>query len=74
MTEPRGPLHGVKVLDCQGRGSAVDAIAGLDWVIAHGVSHSVITMSFGGPISHSHINCSRMDSRCRRALPAHSAT
>ena len=44
-------LHGVKVLDCAGRGTDLDALAGLEWVIGHGAHPSVITMSFGGPIS-----------------------
>jgi subtilisin family serine protease len=44
-------LHGIKVLDCSGHGTDLDALAGLEWVIAHGVHPSVITISFGGPIS-----------------------
>ena len=44
-------LHGVKVLDCSGRGTDVHALAGLDWVVQNGARNSVITMSFGGPIS-----------------------
>ena len=44
-------VHGVKALDCKGRGTATSAIAGVDWVVAHGARPAVITMSFGGPIS-----------------------
>jgi aqualysin 1 len=44
-------LHGIKVLDCSGRGSDFDALSGLEWIIANGSRPAVVTMSFGGPLS-----------------------
>jgi subtilase family protein len=44
-------IHGVKVLDCKGRGTDVNAISGLNWIKANGHAPAVINMSFGGPIS-----------------------
>jgi hypothetical protein len=40
-------LHGVRVLDCNGRGTTTDVVGGLDWIVAHGVKPAVVQMSFG---------------------------
>ena len=40
-------LHGVRVLDCKGTGTTTTVVAGLDWIVAHGVKPAVIQMSFG---------------------------
>jgi hypothetical protein len=40
-------LHGVRVLDCAGRGTSTDVVGGLDWIVAHGVKPAVVQMSFG---------------------------
>jgi subtilisin family serine protease len=61
---PSVRVHGVKVLDCTGKGTDVNAIAGLDWVVQNGAHPSVITMSFGGPISQA------FDDAVRRAVGA----
>jgi subtilisin family serine protease len=57
-------LHGVKVLDCAGRGTDLNALSGLEWVIGNGRKPGVITMSFGGPISRA------FDDGVQRALNA----
>jgi subtilisin family serine protease len=57
-------VHGVKVLDCSGKGTDLNALSGLDWVIANGQKPGVITMSFGGPISQA------FDDGVRRAVAA----
>ncbi|MCY1083344.1 S8 family serine peptidase [Archangium lansingense] len=41
-------LHGVRVLDCSGRGSWSGVIAGLDWVKARHIKPAVVNMSLGG--------------------------
>ncbi len=61
---PSVRVHGVKVLDCGGKGTDAHAVAGLDWVVQHGARPSVITMSFGGPIS------APFDAAVRRAVEA----
>ncbi len=61
---PGARVHGVKVLDCNGRGTDLDSVAGLDWVVQHGVRPSVVTMSYGGPISRV------FDDAIRRAVSA----
>jgi subtilisin family serine protease len=61
---PGARVHGVKVLDCSGKGTDVNVVAGLDWIIANGARPSVITMSFGGPISQT------FDAAVRRAVDA----
>lgn len=44
-------LHAVRVLDCNGIGSASSVIAGVDFVTANHVSPAVANMSLGGGIS-----------------------
>ena len=44
-------LHAVRVLDCNGFGSASSVIAGVDFVTANHVSPAVANMSLGGGIS-----------------------
>lgn len=44
-------LHAVRVLGCDGQGTASSIIAGLDWVVAHRQSPAVINMSLGGDAS-----------------------
>jgi subtilisin family serine protease len=61
---PGVKVHGIKVLDCNGRGTDVNAIAGVDWVVRYGGRPSVITMSFGGPISRA------FDDAVKRAVDA----
>ncbi|HZN14608.1 MAG TPA: S8 family peptidase [Acidimicrobiales bacterium] len=61
---PGVKVHGIKVLDCSGHGTDVNAIAGVDWVVANGGRPSVITMSFGGPISRA------FDDAVKRAVAA----
>jgi len=41
-------LLGVRVFDCDGRGSYSDVIAGIDWVAAHGVKPAVVNLSLSG--------------------------
>src|SRR5207249_2816967 len=41
-------LHGVQVLDCDGRGQTSDVIAGINWVIKHHGAKSVANLSLGG--------------------------
>jgi subtilisin family serine protease len=41
-------LVGVRVLDCDGSGTAEGVIAGIDWVVAHRSGPSVLSMSLGG--------------------------
>jgi putative cell wall-binding protein len=43
----------VRVLDCQGSGSSVDLIAGLDWIVKHHAAGApaVANLSLGGPVS-----------------------
>lgn len=57
-------VNGVRVMDCSGRGTDLDALAGLEWIIGNGVRPSVITMSIGGPISRA------FDDGVRRAVSA----
>ena len=38
----------VKVLDCQGRGTVSDVIAGLNWVAQHATRPAIVTMSLVG--------------------------
>ncbi|WP_053735618.1 S8 family serine peptidase [Nocardia sp. NRRL S-836] len=42
-------LHAVKVLDCEGSGTAASVIAGVDWVTANAVKPAVANMSLAGP-------------------------
>ncbi|QTR03627.1 S8 family serine peptidase [Saccharothrix algeriensis] len=42
-------LHGVKVLDCEGRGTVANAVAGLDWVVANQAKPAVANLSLGSP-------------------------
>jgi PKD repeat protein len=44
-------LHAVRVLDCNGIGSASSVIAGVDFVTANHVSPAVANMSLGGGVS-----------------------
>ncbi|MFE7594499.1 S8 family peptidase [Kitasatospora sp. NPDC057512] len=44
-------LVAVRVLDCQGEGSAAASLAGLDWVAAHARRPAVLNASLGGPAS-----------------------
>jgi len=48
---PGAPLHGVKVLGCNGSGTLSGVIAGVDWVTAHRVLPAVANMSLGGGAS-----------------------
>jgi len=48
---PGAKLVGVKVLDCYGRGSTTNIIAGIDWVTAHATEPAVANMSLGGGVS-----------------------
>jgi subtilisin family serine protease len=41
-------LVGVRVLDCEGSGTAEGVIAGIDWVVAHHTGPSVLSMSLAG--------------------------
>jgi subtilisin family serine protease len=41
-------LHGVQVLDCNGRGQTSDVIAGINYVIKHHGAKSVANLSLGG--------------------------
>jgi hypothetical protein len=43
-------LHSVRVLDCGGRGTTSQVIAGIDWVTAHAIQPAVANMSLGGGI------------------------
>jgi subtilisin family serine protease len=45
---PGAPLTGVKVLDCEGRGSTSGVIAGVDWVTANARKPAIANMSLGG--------------------------
>jgi hypothetical protein len=44
-------LVGVRVLDCDARGTNASVIAGVDWVTAHHQSPAVANMSLGGSIN-----------------------
>jgi subtilisin family serine protease len=44
-------LHGVRVLDCYGRGSDSQVLAGIDWVTEHHQKPAVANMSLGGDVS-----------------------
>lgn len=44
-------LYSVRVLDCQGSGTLVDVLAGIDWVTSNHVSPAVANMSLGGGYS-----------------------
>ncbi|HSM06975.1 MAG TPA: S8 family peptidase, partial [Longimicrobiales bacterium] len=44
-------LVAVKVLDCEGKGTWADVIAGLEWVAANGLRPGVVNMSLGGDVS-----------------------
>ncbi len=44
-------LVGVRVMDCDGRGTKSDIIAGVDWVTAHAAKPAVANMSIGGTLS-----------------------
>lgn len=48
---PGVPLHGVKVLDCDGFGLNSVVIKGVDWVTANAVRPAVANMSLGGGMS-----------------------
>lgn len=41
----------VRVLDCNGSGMSSSVIAGLDWILAHGVKPAVVNLSLGGGVS-----------------------
>lgn len=41
-------LHAIRVLDCNGSGTASGIIAGVDWVAANHISPAVANMSLGG--------------------------
>lgn len=41
-------LIGVRVLNCQGRGTTTQVVAGIDWVTANAVKPAVANMSLGG--------------------------
>ncbi|WP_224249512.1 Ig-like domain-containing protein [Hyalangium gracile] len=43
-------LHSVRVLNCQGAGSASWLIAGIEWVTAHHVKPAVANLSLGGEL------------------------
>jgi subtilisin family serine protease len=57
-------LVAVRVLDCQGRGSYSQIIAGIDWVVAHAARPAVVNMSLEGPAD------SVLDDAVRRAIAA----
>ncbi|MBI2380534.1 MAG: S8 family peptidase [Gammaproteobacteria bacterium] len=44
-------LHAVRVLNCQGSGSSVDVIEGMDWVALNAQKPAVANMSLGGGAS-----------------------
>lgn len=44
-------VHAVRVLDCEGKGSASNVIAGIDWVLRRGQRPAVINLSLGGGAS-----------------------
>jgi subtilisin family serine protease len=44
-------LHPIRVLDCQGRGTDSQVIAGIDWVTANHIAPAVVNMSLGGSAS-----------------------
>jgi serine protease len=46
-------LHPVRVLGCDGKGSVIGVIAGLNWIIENGQTPGVVNMSLGGPTSDS---------------------
>jgi subtilisin family serine protease len=48
---PGVPLHGVKVLDCNGSGMNSAVIKGVDWVTANAIKPAVANMSLGGGVS-----------------------
>ena len=53
-------LHGVRAMDCDGRGSAGSICSGLGWIRSHVPSHnqpSVVSMSLGGTFSPFLNNC-----------------
>jgi subtilisin family serine protease len=41
-------LHSVRVLDCNGRGTTSEVIAGVNWVAGHAIKPAVANMSLGG--------------------------
>ncbi|WP_433259910.1 S8 family serine peptidase [Actinosynnema sp. CS-041913] len=57
-------LHAIKVLDCEGSGTASGVIAGLDWVATNKVQPAVVNMSLGG-LPHD-----LLDSAVRRTITA----
>jgi subtilisin family serine protease len=57
-------LVSVRVLDCHGRGSYAQIVAGIDWVTAHAVRPAVVNMSLEGPPS------SVLDDAVRRSVAA----
>ncbi len=44
-------LHAVRVLDCTGKGTTSQLIAGMDWLLSHHVHPAVVNMSLDGPVS-----------------------
>ncbi len=44
-------LHAVRVIDCEGFGTASTVIAGVDWVTANHVKPAVANMSLSGPVT-----------------------
>ncbi|GAA2511302.1 S8 family peptidase [Pilimelia columellifera] len=44
-------LVGVRTLDCEGKGTTSQFVAGIDWVIANAKKPAVANMSLGGPAS-----------------------
>lgn len=44
-------LHGVRVLNCSGKGSESQTLAGIDWVMQNHQSPAVVNMSLGGSYS-----------------------
>ncbi len=41
-------LVSVRVLDCEGKGSSIDVVAGLDWIARNAVMPAVVNLSLGG--------------------------
>ncbi|MEN3309563.1 MAG: hypothetical protein V7603_5765 [Micromonosporaceae bacterium] len=57
-------LVSVRVLDCRGRGSYSQIIAGIDWITAHAVRPAVVNMSIEGPAA------AVLDDAVRRSVAA----